>query len=62
MAQVCISIFVVFVLSIFVTVSAQGGAMAPAPSMDTGASFSLPVSAVVVAFSLITSCLALLKH
>ncbi|TYI10543.1 hypothetical protein E1A91_A09G134400v1 [Gossypium mustelinum] len=62
MAQVCISIFVVFFLSIFVTVSAQGGAMAPAPSMDTGASFSLHVSAVVVAFSLIISCLALLKH
>ncbi|KAK8476162.1 hypothetical protein V6N13_009313 [Hibiscus sabdariffa] len=67
MAQVCtskpiIAIFVALVLSVSARVSAQGGAMAPSPSMDTGAAFSLPVSAVAVAFSLIVSFLALLKH
>ncbi|KAK8554220.1 hypothetical protein V6N13_073153 [Hibiscus sabdariffa] len=67
MAQVCtskpiVAIFVALVLSVSATVSAQGGAMAPSPSMDSGAAFSLPVSAVAVAFSLIVSFLALLKH
>ncbi|KAL4339550.1 hypothetical protein GQ457_08G016140 [Hibiscus cannabinus] len=67
MAQVGIfkhilTIFVAMVLSVSATVSAQGGAMAPSPSMDTGAAFSMPVSAVAVAFSLIISFLALLKH
>ncbi|WRX25295.1 hypothetical protein QQP08_017782 [Theobroma cacao] len=65
MAQVSISkaiitIFVAFVLSIAATVSAQDGAMAPAP-MDTGAAFFLPVSGVAVAFSLIISLFAMLK-
>ncbi|KAL4339902.1 hypothetical protein GQ457_08G016160 [Hibiscus cannabinus] len=63
MAQVCSSKpIIALVLSISATVSAQGGAMAPSPSMDTGAAFSLPVSAVAVAFSLIVSFLTLLKH
>ncbi|KAK8531864.1 hypothetical protein V6N12_053323 [Hibiscus sabdariffa] len=55
-------IFVAVVLSVASTVSAQDSAMAPAPSMDTGAAFSLPVSGVAVTFSLIISLVALLKH
>ncbi|TYI65205.1 hypothetical protein E1A91_D09G141600v1 [Gossypium mustelinum] len=67
MAQACISnpiiaSFVALVLSIAVSVSAQGGAMAPAPSMDTGAAFSLPASGMVVAFSVIISLLVFNKH
>ncbi|KAK8628729.1 hypothetical protein V6N13_009312 [Hibiscus sabdariffa] len=68
MAQLCISkpvitIFVAFVLSIAAAaVSAQDGAMAPAPAIDTGAAFSLPASGVVAAFSLVVSLLAFLKH
>ncbi|EEF35651.1 conserved hypothetical protein [Ricinus communis] len=42
-------------------VSAQM-APAPGPSMDTGAGFSLPVSATVVASSLVLSFAALLRH
>ncbi|XWS59183.1 hypothetical protein CRYUN_Cryun08bG0099900 [Craigia yunnanensis] len=55
-------IFVAVVLSVATNVSAQDSAMAPSPSMDTGAAFTLPVSAVAVAFSLIISLLALLKQ
>ena len=46
------------------SVSAQSTEMAPAPapSMDTGAGFSLPVSLAVVGSSLVLSLLALLKH
>ncbi|XVE61193.1 hypothetical protein DITRI_Ditri06bG0019900 [Diplodiscus trichospermus] len=65
-SKAMIAIFVSIVLSIAATVSAQGqdedGAMAPAPSMDTGAAFSSPVSWVVVAFALIISLVAFLKH
>ncbi|KAK8554221.1 hypothetical protein V6N13_073154 [Hibiscus sabdariffa] len=57
-----LAIFVALMLSESATVSAQGVAMAPSPSMDTGAAFSMHVSAVAVAFSLIISFLALLKH
>jgi hypothetical protein len=42
-------------------VSAQVEAPAPAPSMDTGAGFSLPVSSAVITFSLIISFISLLK-
>ncbi|OAY43171.1 hypothetical protein MANES_08G048100v8 [Manihot esculenta] len=42
-------------------VSAQT-ALAPAPSMDTGAGFSLPMSGAVVASSLLLSLFALLRH
>ncbi|KAK8542153.1 hypothetical protein V6N13_137276 [Hibiscus sabdariffa] len=55
-------IFVAVVLSVASNVSAQDSAMAPAPSMDTGAAFSLPVSGVAVTFSLIISLVALLKQ
>ncbi|KAK8651305.1 hypothetical protein V6N13_140912 [Hibiscus sabdariffa] len=51
-----------FVQAVATAVSAQDSAMAPAPSMDNGAAFSLPVSGVAVMFSLITSLLALLKQ
>ncbi|OAY40534.1 hypothetical protein MANES_09G029600v8 [Manihot esculenta] len=42
-------------------VSAQTAA-APAPSMDNGAGFSLPVSTAIVASSLVLSFVALLRH
>ncbi|KAJ4706456.1 Proteoglycan 4 C-terminal part like [Melia azedarach] len=61
------TIMMLFVLAAFAmaaTVSAQSTQMAPAPSpsMDTGAAFSLPVSAAAVGSSLFVSLLALLKH
>ncbi|EEF35655.1 conserved hypothetical protein [Ricinus communis] len=45
----------------FATTSAQL-ASAPAPSMDTGAGFSSPVSTAVIGFSLVLSFLAFLKN
>ncbi|XVE75654.1 hypothetical protein DITRI_Ditri12bG0110400 [Diplodiscus trichospermus] len=67
MAKVCFSkaimiIFAAVVLSVATTVSAQDSAVAPTPSMDTGAAFSLPVSGVAVTFSLVISLLALMKQ
>ncbi|XWS56242.1 hypothetical protein CRYUN_Cryun09bG0069100 [Craigia yunnanensis] len=67
MENVCFSkaimiIFVVVVLSVATSVSAQDSAMAPAPIMNTGAAFSLPVSGVAVTFSLIISLLTLMKQ
>ncbi|XWS43181.1 hypothetical protein CRYUN_Cryun16bG0080800 [Craigia yunnanensis] len=58
------TLFVAFIFSIAATVSAQGqdGAMTPAPSMDNGVAFSLPIFGVVVPFSLTISLLAFLKH
>lgn len=66
MAKVRISkaIMVIYVVALFMVatnVSAQVEAPAPAPSMDTGAGFSLPVSSAVIAFSLIISFISLLK-
>ncbi|OMO70212.1 hypothetical protein COLO4_28695 [Corchorus olitorius] len=61
-SKAMIAIVVAFVLSMAATASAQAGAPAPAPSMDTGAAFSLPVSGIAVAFSLIISLFAFLKH
>lgn len=63
MAKVCFSkaimiMFVAVVLSAVANVSAQDSAVAPTPSMDTGASFSMPVSAVAVTFSLMISLFA----
>ncbi|KAE8676444.1 hypothetical protein F3Y22_tig00111612pilonHSYRG00005 [Hibiscus syriacus] len=55
-------VFVAVVVLVAGTVSAQDSAMAPAPSMDTGYAFSLPVSGVAVTFSLIISLLAFLKQ
>jgi hypothetical protein len=45
-------------------VSAQDSEMAPAPApgMDAGAGFSLPVSGAIVGFSLVVSLLGFLKH
>ncbi|KAG8503350.1 hypothetical protein CXB51_001343 [Gossypium anomalum] len=67
MAELCFSkgimiMFVAVVLSLTTTASAQDSAMAPAPSMDTGAAFSPAVSAIAVMFSVIVSLVALLKH
>ncbi|OMO93257.1 hypothetical protein COLO4_17021 [Corchorus olitorius] len=60
------AVFVALVISkATTTVSAQdvGLAPAPAPSMDTGTAFSLPIRGVFVAFSLIISLFAfLIKH
>ncbi|KAM7524546.1 hypothetical protein LguiA_014448 [Lonicera macranthoides] len=67
MAQVSIvvkSFLLAFVLAIFsvaATVSAQDS-MAPAPSPDAGAGFSLPVSGAVVGVSLLASVVGLLRH
>ncbi|KAJ6912772.1 hypothetical protein NC651_015275 [Populus alba x Populus x berolinensis] len=58
------AIMVIYVVALFMVatnVSAQVEAPAPAPSMDTGAGFSLPVSSAVIAFSLIISFISLLK-
>ncbi|KAJ0043479.1 hypothetical protein Pint_17964 [Pistacia integerrima] len=59
-------VMMVLVLAAFAmaaaTVSAQSGAAAPAPSLDTGAAFSLPVSAAIVGSSLVLSLFALLQH
>ncbi|MBA0729394.1 hypothetical protein Golax_023079 [Gossypium laxum] len=67
MAELCFSkgimiMFVAVVLSLTTTASAQDSAMAPAPSMHTGAAFSPAVSGIAVMFSLIVSLVALLKH
>ncbi|PPE00594.1 hypothetical protein GOBAR_DD02375 [Gossypium barbadense] len=67
MAELCFSkgimiMFVAVVLSLTTTASAKDSAMAPAPSMDTGAAFSPAVSGIAVMFSLIVSLVALLKH
>jgi hypothetical protein len=45
-------------------VSAQDSEMAPAPApgMDAGAGFSLPVSGAIVGFSLVVSLFGFLKH
>ncbi|KAK8369967.1 hypothetical protein V6Z12_A01G145500 [Gossypium hirsutum] len=53
MAKVCFSkdiliMFMAVVLSVATIVSAQDSAMAPAPSMDTGSAFSMPVTGVTV--------------
>ncbi|KAL5744065.1 hypothetical protein ACOSQ2_027181 [Xanthoceras sorbifolium] len=61
------AIMVVFVWATFAlvsTVSAQNSEIAPAPppSMVSGATFSLPVSGVLIGFSLIFSLLAIFKH
>lgn len=52
---------VVAIFSTAATVSAQDGALAPAPSPDVGSAFSVPLSGAVMACSLVLSLLALLK-
>ena len=54
-------IYVVALFMVATNVSAHVEAPAPAPSMVTGAGFSLPVSSAVIAFSLIISFISLLK-
>ncbi|CAN4095845.1 unnamed protein product [Withania somnifera] len=54
-----------FVLAVFlaaVAVSAQEPSLAPAPSPDAGAGFSLPVSGALIGSSLIMSLFAVLRH
>ncbi|KAL7204357.1 hypothetical protein ACSBR2_017434 [Camellia fascicularis] len=58
---------VFFVVALFsATASAQdlgmAPASAPAPGMDAGSAFSLPISAAVVCSSLALSLVALIKH
>uniref|UniRef100_A0A2P2KAF9 Uncharacterized protein n=1 Tax=Rhizophora mucronata TaxID=61149 RepID=A0A2P2KAF9_RHIMU len=55
---------VLAVLAAAVMVSAQdsGMASAPAPGLDTGAGFSLPVSSAFAVFSVVVSLLALWRH
>ncbi|KAL7168947.1 hypothetical protein ACSBR2_034054 [Camellia fascicularis] len=65
MAQV--SIVLAFVIAVFFTaaamvVSAQDTAMTPAPSPDTGAAFSVPVSGAIVGYSLVISFFDFLRH
>uniref|UniRef100_A0A2P2KAD7 Uncharacterized protein n=1 Tax=Rhizophora mucronata TaxID=61149 RepID=A0A2P2KAD7_RHIMU len=70
MAQVSISsktfslAFVLAVLAAAVMVSAQdsGMASAPAPGMDKGAGFSLPVSSALAVLSIVVSLLAPWRH
>ncbi|PNT29893.3 hypothetical protein POPTR_006G056000v4 [Populus trichocarpa] len=66
-AQVIIpKAFLLFLLiAAFAVVSAQDSesmAPAPAPGMEAGAGFSLPVSGAMVGFSLVVSLLGFLKH
>ncbi|KAM7500200.1 hypothetical protein LguiA_024614 [Lonicera macranthoides] len=65
MAQVSIiakALLLVLVVAIFSTVSAQDSGMAPAPSPDAGAAFSLPTSGAVVGTSIVFSLIALLRN
>lgn len=63
MAQVnMIKASLLAVVMLAVTASAQEFGMAPAPSPDAGAAFSLPVSTAFIASSLFVSLFALLRH
>ncbi|TXG70479.1 hypothetical protein EZV62_005414 [Acer yangbiense] len=57
-------VFVLATLAMVAHVSAQDNEMAPAPapSVITGAGFSLPVSTAAIGFSLIFSLLAIFKQ
>ncbi|KAL4558092.1 hypothetical protein LXL04_036288 [Taraxacum kok-saghyz] len=54
------SVLAVVALSAVATVSAQS--MAPAPSPDAGAAFSVPISGVVIGSSMLLSLVALLRN
>lgn len=54
------SVLAVFALSAVATVSAQS--MAPAPSPDAGAAFSVPISGVVIGSSMLLSLVALFRN
>ncbi|KDP37351.1 hypothetical protein JCGZ_06805 [Jatropha curcas] len=56
-----IAIFLIVAVSMAATASAQI-ALAPGPSMDAGAGIFVPVSGALIGFSLVISCIALLKH
>ncbi|KAL7204358.1 hypothetical protein ACSBR2_017435 [Camellia fascicularis] len=56
---------VFFIVALFsATASAQDFGMAPtpAPGVDAGSAFSLPIPAAVVCSSLVLSLVALMKH
>ncbi|KAK9110173.1 hypothetical protein Sjap_018233 [Stephania japonica] len=59
---VILAIFVVAVLSVVSSVSAQFDAPSPAPSMDTGSASSTQISFAALFFSLVVSLIALTKH
>ncbi|KAL7585789.1 hypothetical protein Lser_V15G42516 [Lactuca serriola] len=54
------SVLAVVALSAVATVSAQS--MAPAPSPDAGAAFSVPISGVVIGSSMLLSLVALFRN
>ncbi|KAJ6870553.1 hypothetical protein NC652_036255 [Populus alba x Populus x berolinensis] len=67
MAQFSIPKALVLMLVIATFAAAVSGqdsetAPAPAPGMDAGTGFSLPVSGAIVGFSLVVSLLGFLKH
>ncbi|KAJ0099309.1 hypothetical protein Patl1_20585 [Pistacia atlantica] len=57
------AVMMTVVVLVALAMSAQSIEMAPtpAPSFDTGAAFSLPVSGSIIGFSLVLSLLSLLK-
>ncbi|KAI5652430.1 hypothetical protein M9H77_29617 [Catharanthus roseus] len=57
-----IKALVLAVVMLTVTSSAQDIGMAPSPSPDAGAAFSLPVSTAFIVSSLFFSLFALLRH
>lgn len=63
MAQLSIiKAFVIAFVLIAVTASAQEVGLAPAPSPDAGAGFSLPVSGALIGTSLLVSLFASLRN
>ncbi|KAF9679684.1 hypothetical protein SADUNF_Sadunf06G0040100 [Salix dunnii] len=59
------SFLLFLMITAFAVVSAQGSesmAPAPTPGIEAGAGFSVPVSGVIVGFSLVVSLLGFLKH
>ncbi|CAN4118587.1 unnamed protein product [Withania somnifera] len=65
MTQVSSSIFIAFMLAVVLSAvasSAQEASLAPAPSPDAGAGFSVQVSGVLIGTSLLFSLFASLRN
>lgn len=64
MAQVSMIKTLVVAMVVLATMAASAPdlSLAPAPTPDAGAAFSLPVSAALIASSLLFSVFALLRH
>ncbi|KDP37350.1 hypothetical protein JCGZ_06804 [Jatropha curcas] len=58
----CKTVIIACIAAIFLANTNVSAQLAPAPSPDTGAGFSLPMSSAIVASSLVLSFIALLRH